>query len=188
MAHLRELAQQVLREVERPLEQDVEQVERTGSVFQGDASAGIVVEHCFSENTAKNEACSTVPASGEWNGGTLPEDIARWVSKLRKMPCPSRVDPGHWRAAVRDCQWLCIEGWAEQALALGWTPLDLFGAVTDRRDDPAGDGLAVKLAGRKLLAISEGFATVENGPHGRAYLHRSNDPGARLLWELGRGR
>jgi len=112
----------------------------------------------------------------------------RGLTWLENAPAPRVGCPEEWPEIVADALRLARDGWAEQALALGWTPLDLFGAVTDRRADPAGDGLAVKLSGRKLLAISEGFATVENGPHGRAYLHRSNNAGARPLWELGRGR
>jgi hypothetical protein len=118
----------------------------------------------------------------------IPADVADGLDRLAHIAPPKGVNRDHWEQAVRDAHTLAGGGWAQQALALGWTPLDLFGAVTDKLGDPSGDGLAVKLAGRKLLAISEGFATIENGSSGRAYLHRYSNDGARLLWEIGRGR
>jgi hypothetical protein len=88
---------------------------------------------------------------------------------------------------VRDADELASQGWAAKALQFGWSSLDLFGAVTQPDGDPAGDGLAVRLAGRRLLAICEGFATVEDPGGGRSYLHRGDTSGARLLWELANG-
>jgi hypothetical protein len=64
--------------------------------------------------------------------------------------------------------------------------LDLFGAVTGKQGDPNGDGLAVKLSGRPLLALCASFATVRDGPSARSYLYRGKNAGAALLWELGR--
>jgi hypothetical protein len=73
-------------------------------------------------------------------------------------------------------------GWVHQALALGWSELDLFGAAIGEDDT---DGLAVWLKGRRLLAITEDFASAEiNG--GRAYFNRSTRSGGVLLWNLGR--
>lgn len=77
---------------------------------------------------------------------------------------------------------LARDGWASKALALGYSPLHLFGAVTDAAGDPYSDGLAVWLGGRKLLAISATTATVEDGD-GRAYFTRREQVGAKLLWE-----
>ena len=63
--------------------------------------------------------------------------------------------------------------------------LDLFGAVTDANGDPYSDGLAVWLAGRKLLAVCATFAVAEH-EGGRAYFNRRDQVGARLLWEINR--
>lgn len=109
------------------------------------------------------------------------------LTALDENRCPHGVKASAWATAVRDAKRLADDGWAAKALALGWTALDLFGAVTDRDGDPEADGLAVKLAGRKVLAISENFATVQDGENGRAYLHRRGSEGGRLLWELGCG-
>jgi hypothetical protein len=62
----------------------------------------------------------------------------------------------------------------------------MFGAVADKAGDPAADGLAVKLQGRKVLAICARFATVADANAGRSYLYRGSNEGTRLLWEIGR--
>lgn len=184
MGALRDLAQRALREVEHPLEHGVERLEQPHEPFQEQSTEHGVVEHHPQQKTAKKRACSTVPAFIAWNGGT-PAEVAE---KLSRMPCPPRVDPHCWRQVVVDCQRLVAEGWAEKALGLGWTALDLFGAVTDPAGDPEAEGLAVKLAGRKVLAICASFATVENGPNARAFIYRGTNEGARLLWALSRAR
>jgi hypothetical protein len=102
------------------------------------------------------------------------------------MAAPRGVKLQAWTETVADALRLADQGWASQALALGWTPLDLFGAVTDPDGDPAGDGLALKLEGRRVLAICEGFATVADAGDGRSYLHRGDTSPARLLWALDR--
>lgn len=184
MRSLRDLAQRALRDVEHHLEQDVERLEQRPTAFQPVSAGERPVEHCSSQKTAKNEPCSTVPAPIGWNAGTL-ADIAERASR---MPCPSRVDPRQWREVVVDCQRLVLDGWALHALSLGWSPLDLFGAVPDASGDPDADGLAVRLAGRKVLAICASFATVADADGGRTFLYRGNNTSARLLWELGRAR
>ena len=122
------------------------------------------------------------------NGKAIPPIILRGLAWLENAPAPRVRCPEAWPGVVADALRMARDGWAEQALALGWTELDLFGAVPDRHGDPAGDGLAVKLSGRKLLAICASFATVQDHPGGRSFLYRSTDSGAVLLWEIGRGR
>lgn len=184
MHSLRDLAQRALRDVEHQLEQDLERVERPPAVFQPESAKDTPVEHCFSRKTAKNELCSTVPAPIAWNAGTL-ADLA---GRIERMPCPSRINPKAWRAVVLDCRRVIADGWAVQAHGLGWSELDLFGAVPDPEGDADADGLAVKLNGRRVLAICASFATVADANGGRSYLYRGNNEGARLLWKLGRGR
>ena len=58
-------------------------------------------------------------------------------------------------------------GWADQASALGWTPLDLFGCDRERplvRRDHA--GLLWRLEGRKLVALTATTATIETATTG----------------------
>jgi len=117
----------------------------------------------------------------------LPDHVATGLDQLRLMPVPRRVDPAAWSAVVADALRLEREGWATQALALGWSELDLFGAVTDPEGDPAAEGLAVKLGGRRVLAMCETFATIADPGGGRCWHYRGNNEGAVLLWELGHG-
>lgn len=120
---------------------------------------------------------------------TLPGTIGAGIASLDEGRCPTRANASEWAAVVRDAKRLAEEGWASQALSLGWTPLDLFGAVTDPAGDPEADGLAVKLNGRRVLALCASFATVENGPNARVFIYRGTNEGARLIWVLGsRGR
>lgn len=110
------------------------------------------------------------------------------LARLAGAPVPRFVRAELWPGVVADAQRLESEGWALSALQLGWSPLELFGALTGKGGDADCDGLAVRLAGRQLLAICASFATVRDPNNGRSYLYRGSTEGARLLWELGRGR
>jgi hypothetical protein len=136
------------------------------------------------------DAAPEAPNGTNGTNGTaaLPAALAAGLPRLREMGVPRGVKPGPWAEVVADSLRLASEGWAYQALSLGWSALDLFGAITDPKGDPHGDGLAVWLSGRKVLALSAECAAVLNGKSGRSYFMRPSAPGARLLWELGRGR
>lgn len=116
----------------------------------------------------------------------LPDAIREGLSSLASGPAPRVVNPQFWPAVVADALRLASDGWAQQALRLEWTPLDVFGAVIDPHGDPAADGLAVKLNGRPIVAISARFATVRDRPGAWSYIYRGSNDGARLLWEIGR--
>ncbi len=122
------------------------------------------------------------------NVTALPSDIQDGLKRLSDMAAPRLRHPERWQAAVADANCLAAEGWASQALGLGWTKLDLFGAVPAAGGDPDADGLAVKLTGRRVLAVCGTFATAADEQGRRTYLHRGNTEGAVLLWALGRGR
>ena len=94
--------------------------------------------------------------------------------------------PDLWPLVVADALGLARDGWAAKAMALGWTDPDLFGAVPDPDGDPAGDGLAVWLGGRKLLAITAEYAVAEDVGGGRSYFNRSTRLGTTLLWDIGK--
>lgn len=144
--------------------------------------------------SAKSPGLRPDPAPIGTNGAngtgslTLPLAIARGLAELPTMACPHDLNSVRWPIAVADAVNLGAEGWAAKAIALGWSDLDLFGVVAARDGDPVADGLAVKLAGRRLLAICGTFATVDPGAGGRLYLHRGHNDGARLLWSRGRAR
>ena len=118
----------------------------------------------------------------------LPDDLQAGLKRLSSMAAPRLRSPDVWTEIVADAQRIAREGWAQQALGLGWSALDLFGGVTDANGDPMADGLAVRLCGRPLLALCSSFATVGSRPGSRSYLYRGNNVGALLLWELGGGR
>ena len=115
----------------------------------------------------------------------LPPDVASGLALLDAMPAPKLLDASAWPVVVRDALRLVDQGWAATALALGWSSLDLFGAVGARDGDPDGNGLAVWLAGRDVLAICATFASVADGDC-RVFFNRRDRTGACLLWELGR--
>lgn len=116
---------------------------------------------------------------------SLPLAVARGVEALPRMSCPRDVASPRWPIAVADALKLARDGWAAKAIALGWHDLELFGAVTDAAGDPFGDGLAVWLNGRKLVAMTATCATVVDGG-GQYFYHRREQVGARLLWEIAR--
>ena len=115
----------------------------------------------------------------------LPESVRLGVDRLQVMRAPRTVRADLWSRVVADAVGLVASGWAAKAIAMAWSPLDLFGAVTDADGDPYSDGLAMWLAGRKLLAIEATLAVVRDG-EGHFYYHRREQAGAKLLWNLGR--
>ena len=113
----------------------------------------------------------------------LPPAISTGFRALKSMAAPRLCRPEAWPAVVSDALSLANDGWAAKTLALGWSDLDLYGAVSNAGGDPYSDGLAAWLGGRKLLAICSTFAIAEDG-NGRAYFNRCEQVGAKLLWEL----
>lgn len=162
----------------------LEQVEQARSLFH------LVREHDsglgqdFSQKSANNWPCSSVPFPRARNNGTsLPDDLVAGVARLKRMRAPRLLTPDAWPIVVSDASYLAESGWATKALALGWSDLDVFGAVSNAGEDPYSDGLAAWLSGRKLLAICSTFAIVEDN-RGRGYFNRREQVGAKLLWEL----
>ncbi len=88
---------------------------------------------------------------------------------------------------VADAMRVADEGWAAQALALGWSESDLFGAAIDGGADPSDDGLAAWLDGRNILALCDAFAAVDEGNGGRSYFYRGGREASALIWNLGGG-
>lgn len=149
----------------------------------GDVDAAKVAKAAkASEGSASSLATFATLAS---NGDALPGVITAGLALLDAAKPPKGVVASSWRVAVTDAQRLASDGWAAKALCLGWSALDLFGAVADKLGDPAADGLAVKLSGRPVLALCGSFATVRDGPSSRSNLYRGNNAGARMLWDFG---
>ena len=112
------------------------------------------------------------------------EDFAR----LDPNKSPVDVPPRRWLRFIGDCGRFLDGGWARQAAAFGWGPLDLFGCDRERpfvRVDRA--GLLWLLNGRKLVALTADTATIETltGAHQTYRRGSIADGEVTLAWELG---
>jgi len=158
-------------------------VKQAKQVFRGAVTSDPVMKHGNPQKTAISAACFTVSPPRARNSETgLPEDILIGLSKLRSGWEPNLIDPLPWREIALDAQRIANDEWAGCALALGWSPLDLWGHSADR------DGLAIWLRGRTIRAIDAQCAiVVDHDPDQRAGFNRCRHgmPGAKLLWEIG---
>lgn len=116
--------------------------------------------------------------------GCLIPELERGLSKLRDMPTPRQARGWSpvWRRIVSDALWLRTEGYASQAIALGWEPLHLFG-IRPKEESNARPGLAVWLDGSRRLVLLDDGAISRDGDLRRCFNCRSTD-GAVFLWEL----
>lgn len=121
----------------------------------------------------------------------VPHDVAQHLAWLERSPPPARIlTRDQWAPTVADAISLGRRGFVRQALDLGWSYADLFGIGP--LDDHEFSGLAVWLAGRRLIIIEAeraiaksgtGYATFTRGGWG----HRLNDDvDPVLLWQFGR--
>ena len=115
----------------------------------------------------------------------IPPHLQMGLVELKSMAAPLGVRGEVWPEVVSDALRLARDGWVTKSLALGWDPLDLFGAVVDRDGNNCEQGLAVWLRGRPVLALGASFASVSSEA-GRAYFNRSTRLGLTLLWDIGR--
>jgi hypothetical protein len=115
--------------------------------------------------------------------------IAAGLASLAKMNPPRRLKAGcRWDEIKGDAARLAAEGWALNALALGWHPLELFGCGGQSSSDF--EGLAVWLSGRKVALLDERSAVAAHGGAHFIFNRRHGfDPstsGGVFLWEFGR--
>lgn len=121
----------------------------------------------------------------------LPPGLVADLRNLAGLPPPLKLEnPGQWRVVVQDALGLARTGWAASALALGWSPIDLFGVGIAESWDFA--GLAVWLDGRTIIALDARIA-VAAGPDGRETFYRGGQGHGSdakgpvvLLWQFGR--
>ncbi len=88
-------------------------------------------------------------------------DLANSLTQLKACRVPRGCSDRKWRRIVADAEALVVEGWAEQALALGWSMLDLFGIGP--RDEWEFSGLAVWLRSRRVILLSRDCAVTRAG-------------------------
>lgn len=96
-------------------------------------------------------------------------EIANGLAILSGRRTPRGCADDVWREIVTDANRIAREGWAEQALALGWSLTDLFGIGPN--DDWEFSGLAVWLASRKVLLI-DGAKAIAGAGDSHAIFHR----------------
>jgi hypothetical protein len=118
----------------------------------------------------------------------IPADAAQGLHRLGAARCPPITRPAVWPEIVADALRLIDEGWATQALALGWLPLHLWGCSPEKGGNEAQDGLAVVLAGRRIILLDDRSAIIESGAGTRRVFSVRPMTGAILLWELSNGR
>lgn len=119
---------------------------------------------------------------------TLPADLSDGLRALRSMLRPAMANPQNWSGIVRDCLALADDGWAVQALALGWEPLHLWGVSPAIGGFVDLEGLGVWLNGRRILALTEASCIVQDGPSARSIFNRRPMGGAVLIWDLRKDR
>ena len=92
----------------------------------------------------------------------LPLGLAGSVAQLEGMPPPRNIAKlEQWQPIVTDALRLAHDGWAAKALALGWSPHDVFGVGPHNSDEF--EGLAIWLSGRTLVALTEWQARTNCG-------------------------
>jgi hypothetical protein len=134
------------------------------------------------------------PAAKALANRTAPavEVVADWVagvSRLSAMP-PPRTYPEHaWHQLIVDAERF-LDGWAQQAVALGWPDWEVFGC---HRRAPwgriQGMGLVLLLRGDETAALTATKAVIRTRTGARQTYHRQPSdplhPAERcLVWEL----
>ncbi len=140
------------------------------AMLEGDGA-----EHTRHTRHERDASVSSVPNVF----AALPVAVVNGLRHLPKMAVPRITRPEVWPDIVADAVRLATEGWALQALRLGWEPADIWGASEDA------PGLAVWLAGRRVLGLTDGVCTVDDGPSGLAFYNRRAADRV-MLWNLGR--
>lgn len=116
----------------------------------------------------------------------LPIDLVRGIARLYQQPAPRVTKPDVWPVIVADALYLATTGWALDALALGWHPLELFGCVAAVDGDDNRLGLAGRLDGRDIVRISEEAALLQVAAAPVILRRNSSFEGTTYLWEYGR--
>jgi TubC N-terminal docking domain len=117
----------------------------------------------------------------------LPQEIAEGVHALLSADRARGIPPQRWPQVQRDAARLAEGGWAQQALALGWSAADLFGcdqrAPWYRLDR---SGLVLLTGGREVVELTVDVAALRTST-GSVLRYRRRPPArppAALLWEL----
>jgi hypothetical protein len=113
--------------------------------------------------------------------------VADGVAAILAADGATGVPPHYWPRVQRDTARLADGGWLDRALALGWTPADLFGCDVRapwHRLDRA--GLVLLLGGHEITGLDAGAATLRTAT-GSVQRYRRRPPASppvSLLWQL----
>jgi hypothetical protein len=112
----------------------------------------------------------------------FPGPYSRVIAALEAR-CPDLIPADRWQAAVGDGR-AFLAKWGEQAEALGWTVRDLFGLHKppekphpsySRLSRYAETGLIWLLDGRRVVALTEGTAAIQNPATASITMYRRFD-------------
>jgi hypothetical protein len=97
--------------------------------------------------------------------------------------CPEHIDSERWQQCLVDAQHF-IMAWGDQALALGWTAEQLFGLHTPPAQPHPSycrlsrydcTGLVWNLQGRRVVALTEDTAAIQNPTTGNTLIYRKHN-------------
>ena len=118
-------------------------------------------------------------------GAGVPRAWAEGYAALTAMPSPTGFSSERWRRIV-DAAGVFLDRWAAEAIACGWSDLDVFGcdaAAPDKRFDCM--GLAVLLDRWEVSGIDEAGADLVTETGAPLRYRRRPLPGHTiLLWQL----
>lgn len=107
------------------------------------------------------------------------------IDQLQSMRAPRITKREAWPEIVADAVRISEEGWASQAIGLGWELMHLFGVEPSSDPDTWEYSLAVILAGRSIRAVDADSFYLSDGGVRRFFAHRPRPALTKYLWELG---
>jgi hypothetical protein len=142
------------------------------------------VKQAKPQESAENDACFTVSPPREQNDetGVKRRTIDDGLRVLSGRTPPRGVPADRWAEVRADALRLHRDGWSNAALELGWDVVQLFGCSST--DDPADEGLAVQLAGRRPLLLDASSAIIADGRQRYCVFNVRPRPEALMLWDV----
>jgi hypothetical protein len=117
----------------------------------------------------------------------MTSSIVEWrlgVERLIRRSTPWEFSHGDWQN-IASASGLFLREWGEQAEALGWTTLDIFGCHPTKpavRHDMA--GLVHGIGDGRIVALDATSAVIERKSGARLTFRRAPTEGAVPLWDL----
>jgi hypothetical protein len=115
----------------------------------------------------------------------VPDDWTEGLKRMRHRPCPIAINPKHW-LLLQDAAMRFVELWGEQAAALGWSALDIFGChPTHPADRYETMGLVWMIADAEVVAMGAEVANIRNAAGALQMVWKCPvSHGRILLWDL----